>query len=50
MKNFFEVDHRHIVFATLGALAKDGKVKNEILEKAKKQLNIKSDKPNPIVS
>jgi pyruvate dehydrogenase E1 component len=50
LRDFFEVDHRHIVFATLGALAKDGKVKNEVLEKAKKQLNIKSDKPNPIVS
>ncbi len=50
LRDFFEVDHRHIVYATLGALAKDGKVKNEILEKAKKQLNIKSDKPNPIVS
>jgi len=50
LRDFFEVDHRHIVYATLGALAKDGKVKNEVLEKAKKQLNIKSDKPNPIVS
>ena len=50
IRDFFEVDHRHIVYATLGALAKDGKVKNEVLEKAKKQLNIKSDKPNPIVS
>ncbi len=50
LRDFFEVDHRHIVFATLGALAKDGMVKNEFLEKAKKQLNIKSDKPNPIVS
>jgi pyruvate dehydrogenase E1 component len=50
LRDFFEIDHRHIVYATLGALAKDGKVKNEVLEKAKKQLNIKSDKPNPIVS
>jgi len=50
LRDFFEVDHRHIVFATLGALANDGKVKTEILEKAKKLLNIKSDKPNPIVS
>ncbi|NNG26339.1 MAG: pyruvate dehydrogenase (acetyl-transferring), homodimeric type, partial [Ignavibacteriaceae bacterium] len=50
LRDFFEVDHRHIVYATLGALAKDGKVKNEILEKAKKQLKIKSDKPNPIIS
>ncbi len=50
LRDFFEVDHRHIVYATLGALAKAGKVKTEILEKAKKQLNIKSDKPNPIVS
>ena len=50
LRDFFEVDHRHIVFATLGALVKDGKIKNEVLEKAKKQLKIKSDKPNPIVS
>jgi pyruvate dehydrogenase E1 component len=50
LRDFFEVDHRHIVYATLGALVKDGKLKKEILEKAKKQLNIKPDKPNPIVS
>jgi len=50
LRDFFEVDHRHIVFAAIGALVKDGKVKKEILEKAKKQLSIKSDKPNPIVS
>jgi len=31
LRDFFEVDHRHIVYATLGALAKDGKVKNEAL-------------------
>ncbi len=50
LRDFFEVDYRHIVYAALGALAKEGKVKTATLDKACKQLNINPDKPNPLYS
>ena len=50
LRDFFEVDYRHIVYATLGALAKEGKIKETDLEKAKKDLEIKPDKLNPMTS
>jgi pyruvate dehydrogenase E1 component len=50
LRDFFEVDYRHIVYATLGALAKEGKIKETVLEKAKKDLEINPDKLNPMIS
>ncbi len=50
LRDFFEVDYRHVVYATLGALAKEGKIKETVLAKAKKDLKIKPDKLNPIIS
>ena len=50
LRDFFEVDYRHVVYATLGALAKEGKIKETVLEKAKKDLEIKPDKLNPMIS
>jgi pyruvate dehydrogenase E1 component len=50
LRDFFEVDYKHVVYATLGALAKEGKLKETVLEKAKKDLEIKSDKLNPMIS
>jgi pyruvate dehydrogenase E1 component len=50
LRDFFEVDYRHIVYATLGALVKEGKIKETVLEKAKKDLEIKPDKLNPMIS
>lgn len=50
LRDFFEVDYRHIVYTTLGALAKEGKIKETVLEKAKKDLEIKPDKLNPMTS
>jgi pyruvate dehydrogenase E1 component len=50
LRDFFEVDYRHIVFTTLGALVKEGKIKETVLEKAKKDLEIKPDKLNPMNS
>ena len=50
LRDFFEVDYRHIVYTTLGALAKEGKIKDTVLEKAKKDLEIKPDKLNPMIS
>jgi pyruvate dehydrogenase E1 component len=50
LRDFFEVDYRHVVYATLGALAKEGKIKETVLSKAKKDLEIKADKLNPMIS
>ena len=50
LRNFFEVDAKHIVFAALGELAKEGKIKNTVLDKAEKELGIKPDKVNPLYS
>jgi pyruvate dehydrogenase E1 component len=50
LRDFFEVDYRHVVYKTLGALAKEGKIKETVLEKAKKDLEIKPDKLNPMIS
>jgi pyruvate dehydrogenase E1 component len=50
LRDFFEVDAKHIVFAALGELAKEGKIKNTTLDKAKKELGINPDKRNPLYS
>ena len=50
LRDFFEVDARHIVFATLGELYKDGKVAKELIEKAAQDLNINPEKKNPMRS
>ncbi|HAY70501.1 MAG TPA: pyruvate dehydrogenase (acetyl-transferring), homodimeric type [Saprospirales bacterium] len=50
LRDFFEVDARHIAYAALFSLAKDGKISKEVLKKAKKQLEINADKPNPFKS
>ena len=50
LRDFFEVDAKHIVFATLYSLVQDGALKNDVLKKAMKNLGINPDKPNPMVS
>jgi len=44
------VDARYIVAATLGMLAKEGKIKTDVVVKAIKEMKLKQDKPNPITS
>ena len=48
LRNFFEVDAKHIVIATLYALAQEGKIKNTVVEKAIKDNGINPDTLNPI--
>jgi pyruvate dehydrogenase E1 component len=48
LRDFFEVDAKHVVLAALYALLKDGKIKSGIVEKAMKDLNINPDKRNPM--
>ena len=48
LRDFFEVDAKHIVMATLSELVKDKKVKPATLKKAFKDLGINPDKKNPL--
>ncbi len=50
LRDFFEVDAKHIVMATLYALAKEGKIKMEQVEQAIKSLEINPSKVNPMIS
>lgn len=48
LRDFFEVDAKHIVVATLFALAQEGKIKNTVVEKAIKDYGIDPDTTNQI--
>jgi pyruvate dehydrogenase E1 component len=50
LRNFFEVDSRFIVLATLYALMKEKQVEAKVVEQAIKDLNIDTEKSNPAVS
>jgi len=47
LRDFFEVDAKHIVYATLYSLMKEEKIKAEVVKKAAKDLGINPDKKNP---
>ncbi len=48
LRDFFEVDAKHIVVATLNALAMENKIKTQVVEKAIKDFGISPDKLNPV--
>jgi pyruvate dehydrogenase E1 component len=50
LRDFFEVDAKHIVLAALYALLKEGKVKLEQVDQAIKNLEINQGKVNPMIS
>lgn len=50
LRDFFEVDAKHIAFTTLYALFRDGKYKLADLKKAMKDLGIDANKLNPMIS
>src|SRR5205085_1342774 len=50
LRDFFEVDAKHIVLATLGALAREKKLSTDVVKRAVQELGIKPDKLNPAVS
>ena len=50
LRDFFEVDARHIVVATLSALAGDGKLKPDVVARAIQKYGIEPDRPNPAIS
>jgi pyruvate dehydrogenase E1 component len=50
LRDFFEVDAKHIVLGTLTALAREKQVGTEVLEKAIRDLGIHPEKLNPAIS
>jgi pyruvate dehydrogenase E1 component len=50
LRNFFEVDARFVVLATLHELAQEGLVGEATVQNAIKDFGINSDKPNPVTS
>ena len=50
LRDFFEVDAKQIVLAALYALAKEDKIKMMMVDKAIKQLEIDTSRPNPVNS
>jgi len=48
LRQFFEVDRRHIAYAALYRLFLKGKIARSSLLDARNQLNIDPDKPNPV--
>ena len=47
LRNFFEVDARYIAVGALTGLAREKKVKWEVVCKAVAELGIDAEKPNP---
>ncbi len=47
LRDFFEVDHRHIALAALYGLMQEGKVSAAVVEKAIKKLDIDTTRANP---
>ena len=50
LRDHFEVDAKFVVYATLWALNKEGKVKDDLLKKAIIDLGIDPEKANPMTA
>jgi len=50
LREFFEVDYRFVIVATLAALARDGKLDPSSVDQALKAHNISPEKVNPAIS
>jgi pyruvate dehydrogenase E1 component len=50
LREFFEVDYRYVIVATLASLARDGKIDVKVVEQAIAAHNINPEKSNPAVS
>lgn len=48
LRDFFEVDAKHIAYAALYSLSKQGAIKSDVLKKAIKELGINPEKVNPM--
>jgi len=50
LREFFEVDYRYVIVATLAALARDGKIDASVVDEAMKAHAINPEKANPAIS
>lgn len=50
LRDFFEVDARHITLAVLSALYREGKVAGRVVKQAIRDLDINVDKPDPFLA
>jgi len=50
LRNFFEVDARHIALAALAGLAQQGQIAASVVAQAIKAFNINPEKANPLLS
>ena len=50
LRDFFEVDYRYVTLAALASLAREGQLKPDILHGAMEDLEINSEKLNPMTS
>ncbi|MBF0511809.1 MAG: hypothetical protein HQL13_05705, partial [Candidatus Omnitrophica bacterium] len=50
LRDFFEIDAKHIVWAALVSLYEQKLITNEVLVKAKDELKINPNKLNPMIS
>ena len=50
MREFFEVDAKHIVLATLHGLSREKKIESKTVNQAIKELGINPEKANPAIS
>jgi pyruvate dehydrogenase E1 component len=50
LRDFFEVDARFVTLATLQALAQEKQIKPQVVEQAIRDLEIKPEKPDPMIS
>jgi len=50
LREFFEVDYRWVIVATLAALARDGKIETSVVDQAMKAHNVNPEKANPAIS
>jgi pyruvate dehydrogenase E1 component len=48
LRDFFEVDARHIAFAAIHELAQDDRIPHSVVKEAAKKLSIDRKKPNPV--
>jgi pyruvate dehydrogenase E1 component len=48
LRDYFEVDARHIVYATVESLAREKRIDRKVLDAARAKLSIDPDKPDPL--
>ncbi|UQN05321.1 pyruvate dehydrogenase (acetyl-transferring), homodimeric type [Deinococcus sp. QL22] len=49
LRDFFEVDTKHVILATLYALLRDGKIKGDVVQQAITDLGIDPERENPFL-